>query len=303
MPEPFSPLRYPGGKAGLAPFIARVLRENRLLGGIYAEPYAGGAGAALELLIGEDVDQIIINDFDRRIFAFWWAVLNRTEEFVNRIETVPLNVAEWRRQRATYLSPGRIDRVTLGFATFFLNRCNRSGILRTGGPIGGHDQAGKWKIDARFNRPKLAARVRRVARFAERIELRNLDALDILRDISKRVSVAKKAFVYLDPPYYVKGRQLYFNNYQDADHRRLARFFSGRKPYKWLISYDNSPEIKALYKKRKQRVFDLPYTAHRRRIGQELLIYDDSLAIPESAWAGLEPALAGWTSHNATATQ
>ena len=55
-----SPLRYPGGKQILARVLAHLIQINGREGGIYAEPYAGGAGAALSLLFGEHVERLML---------------------------------------------------------------------------------------------------------------------------------------------------------------------------------------------------------------------------------------------------
>ncbi len=283
MAEPYSPLRYPGGKAALTPFLAGILRANRLLDGVYVEPYAGGAGAALGLLIGEHVDRIVINDADRRVHAFWWAILNRTARFLKLLATTPVTIAEWRRQRQIYARPARHSQLRVGFATFFLNRCNRSGILVNAGPIGGYQQAGHWKLDARYDRTKLAARIERVARYRERIELFNRDAVDLLRSIIGRRKGASKTLVYLDPPYFRKGALLYLNAYRPRDHQRLARFLGTPLPYRWVVSYDNVPEIRDLYTGFQQTPFDMTHTAYERRVGHEVLICDPRLAVDDAA--------------------
>ncbi len=280
-------MRYPGGKAALTPFLAGILRANRLLDGVYVEPYAGGAGAALGLLIGEHVDRIVINDADSRVYAFWWTVLNRTARFLDMLATTSVTIDEWRRQRQIYLRPARHSRLRVGFAAFLLNRCNRSGILVNGGPIGGYNQAGRWKIDARYDREKLAARIRRVARYRERIELFNRDAVDLLRSIIGRRKDAAETLVYLDPPYYRKGALLYLNAYRPRDHRRLAMFLRRRQPYRWLVSYDNVPEICDLYAGFRQTPFDMTHTAYERRVGHEVLIRDPRLVVHDAALESL----------------
>lgn len=289
MPEPFSPLRYPGGKASLTPLLVAILNANGIRDGVYVEPYAGGAGAALGLLLGEHVSRIVINDADLHIYAFWWAILNRTAKFLDLLKKTPLTIREWRKQREIYLHPNRHSRTTSGFATFYLNRCNRSGILANGGPIGGYDQAGTWKLDARYDRKKLAARIERIALFGERIEVFNLDAVDLLRTTFRRKTAAERTFVYLDPPYYKKGSKLYLNVYAHKDHVRLSDVLRRQTQYRWLVSYDDVADIRSIWSDFNQLKFNLSYTAYNRRSGGELLIYNDDLVMPETA-RGLLPA-------------
>src|ERR1700676_2829369 len=95
----FTPLRYPGGKAKLAAYVKRLMKENRLLDGEYAEPYAGGAAIALELLFHEYVSRVHINDVSKPVHAFWKSVLSNTEAFCHLIMKTPLKVAQWDKQK------------------------------------------------------------------------------------------------------------------------------------------------------------------------------------------------------------
>lgn len=275
-----SPLRYPGGKQVLSTVLGHLLKLNGATGGVYVEPYAGGAGAALTLLFDEHVDQIVVNDADPAVYALWHALLNRTDEFVKLLETTPATVEEWRRQRAIYQKPARYSMLSRGFATFFLNRCNRSGIIATGGPIGGLRQEGAWKIDARLNREQLGQRIRKIAMYRDRIQLFNLDAIHLLKTVVEPLSATTKTFVYLDPPYFHKARELYLKYYSPLDHAVLADRMALPCSYLWVMSYDNVPEIRRLYRGFRQVAFDLGYSARDTRTGTELLIANREFIFP-----------------------
>src|SRR6202050_3219744 len=193
----FTPLRYPGGKARLAEYVKTLLKENRLLDGEYVEPYAGGAAIALELLFHEYVSRSHINDVSKPVHAFWKSVLQHTDEFCGLVIDTRRTVQEWDRQKQVFNRPSEHDDVSLGFATFFLNRTNRSGILN-GGIIGGRDQSGPWKIDARYNAKELAHRIVTIARMSQRIRLTRQDALKFLKNGVTRWP--EKTLIYLDPP-------------------------------------------------------------------------------------------------------
>lgn len=193
---------------------------------------------------------------------------------------------EWERQRKTYLSARRQSQLRLGFATFFLNRCNRSGIIVNGGPIGGKDQRGRWKIDARYNPDDLEKRIRKLAAYRDRISLSNLDAIDFLEQV-KRLPAKEKPFVYLDPPYYAKGSGLYLNYYEPDDHKRLASYVK-KATFPWVLSYDNVPEVRSLYAGLRQVPFALYYSAREWRIGSEVLILKRGLVFPDE-WASAIP--------------
>lgn len=275
-----SPLRYPGGKQILGRIVAHLIRLNGASGGTYVEPYAGGAGVALALLFGEHVDRVLINDADPCIYAFWEAVLFDTEGFTKLLRETPATVKEWARQRAIYQNPRRYGSLRVGFATFYLNRCNRSGIIATGGPIGGKTQAGRWKIDARLNRSELERRIRKIATYRERITISNTDAMEFLdRDVAP-MEHKQKPFVYLDPPYYAKGRDLYLNHYSPDDHAVLATYMTKQKRFPWIMSYDRVPEIVRLYSQFRQVRFSLDYSARERREGSEVMIFRSETAFP-----------------------
>jgi DNA adenine methylase len=283
-----SPLRYPGGKQILSRILGELIRVNGAQGGTYAEPFAGGAGAALTLLFGEHVERVLINDADHCVYAFWKTVLHHTDDFLSMLDAAKLNDHEWCRQRDVYRRRHRRKIRELGFATFYLNRCNRSGIIATGGPIGGRKQKGKWKIDARFGRKELARRVEQIRIYRDRISISNLDAIAFLGSDSLLDSRPSKTFIYLDPPYYSKGHDLYLNYYQASDHADLATLMRRRKRFSWVMSYDNVPQIRALYSACRLLPFDLSYSASRRRAGSELLIAPRDLVFP-SPWKGRVP--------------
>jgi len=278
-----SPLRYPGGKQVLGPLVAHLIRINGSSSGTYVEPYAGGAGVALALLFGEHVDRILINDADPCIYAFWRAVLFDTDSFAKLLRETPATVEEWSRQRTIYKWPQRHSSLHVGFSTFYLNRCNRSGIISSGGPIGGQHQTGKWKIDARLNRPELERRIRKIATYRERITISNEDAIKFLEGSVSSLNRKQKPFVYLDPPYYAKGRDLYLNYYSADDHAELASYMKQQKRFPWIMSYDRAPEIAKLYDQFRQVRFWLDYSARERREGNEVMIFRHDTAFPK-AW-------------------
>lgn len=268
----YSPLRYPGGKTILFPFFVRKLEESGLRDVTYVEPFAGGAGAALALLFNEVVDHVVINDLDSAIYAFWRSAVFESDRFIETIDDTPVNVKEWRKQKAIYENR-RADGFDRGFATFFLNRTNKSGILN-GGPIGGLDQAGKWKINARYNKKALSQRIRDIAEYKTRITVTNEDGIDLISRYLRR----KNVFLYLDPPYYDKAADLYLNIFNEKDHARLAKRLNAHPDAAWLLTYDDKPEIRKLYTDRTVVNFSLNYNAYERRDGRELMILSDRLA-------------------------
>ena len=277
----FTPLRYPGGKGKLAAFVKRIIEENGLSDGEYVEPFAGGAAIALELLFHEYVSRIRINDISRPIYAFWRSVLEDTERLCRLVHDVPLTVDAWDKQKHIFKSQDQHDDLEVGFATFFLNRTNRSGILN-GGIIGGRDQSGPWKIDARYNAAELVHRVQSIATLKNRIALTGEDAQRFVRDGAAAWS--DQSLIYLDPPYYVKGRQLYYDYYCHADHVELAgEVRSSLVKQKWIVSYDNVPEIRAIYDGCRYVTYSIGYSARETRQGSEIMFFCDGLNVPAIA--------------------
>ena len=276
----YSPLRYPGGKGKLAKFMAAVVRANGLSDGRYIEPYAGGAGIAWELLITGVVRRVLINDISQHVCAFWICVLQHTEELCRQIRNVPLTMEEWDRQKEIFRRPEDASTLELGVSCFYLNRTNRSGILN-GGMIGGRKQEGEWRMDARFNREDLIRRIVKIADFANRIETSRADALVFLRERSGELG--KKDLIYVDPPYFEKGRLLYYDAYEPGDHVEVAKVLSGLETPRWVVSYDNVDAIRRLYAFAPRLQYTIGYTARERKQGHEVMFFSKGMAVPEIA--------------------
>ena len=275
-----SPLRYPGGKARLAGLLSDLITLNGLESCDYFEAFAGGAGAALSLLDSKAVSHIHLNDADHRIYAFWKSCKSQSERFAERIHAIPVTIDEWRHQHAICTSPSKHNLFDVGFAAFFTNRCNRSGVLDGAGPIGGYEQSGKWRLDVRFNREKLAARVLHLGKIRSQISVSNLDALEFLKQKLPRGSDRKRVFVYLDPPYVQKGQRLYLNAYCKQDHGNLSAYLRSQMSLPWFASYDDTPLIRRLYGQLQVCLLPIQYSLHIKRIANELAIAPQHLLLP-----------------------
>lgn len=284
-----TPLRYPGGKQRLAPFIRELLLENGLIGGDYVEPYAGGAGVAIELLLNGDVRRIYLNDSSTALYAFWHSILNYTEEFCRKISEIPLTVEEWRKQRNIFRSKDHDVGFDLGFSLFYLNRCNRSGIPNAG-IIGGLHQSGEWKMDARFPKQSLINRIHKIAAHAHSITLSNLDAEIFISNCLP--GLGQNSLIYFDPPYFRAGQRLYPNYYEMSDHKRISELIQKKIKLPWVVSYDCADEIIQLYKRRKYFIYTLHHTANQSRQGQEVFFFSQKIKLPfGSAVKGIDSAL------------
>lgn len=273
-----TPLRYPGGKGKLTGFLKMIFEQNDLLDGHYVEPYAGGAGIALNLLTHSYVSCIHLNDLNPAVFAFWHSVINQPEELCRAIRDVEVTIEEWHLQKAILKAPQNHSPLEIGFSTFFLNRTNRSGII-WGGVIGGKNQDGPWKLDARFNKDDLIRRVEKIALYRSRIRLYNLDAANLIKTVLP--TLPQKTLIYLDPPYYVKGRGLYENHYVHDDHVNIAKLVKKHITHPWIASYDHAPEIVEMYKGCPTITYGINYSAQDRYIGAEVMFFSKNLIIPD----------------------
>ncbi|GBR76667.1 DNA-methyltransferase [Candidatus Termititenax persephonae] len=275
----YSPLRYPGGKAKILDFMKELIETNHFSENtVYVEPYAGGAAVALGLLIEGYVSEIYVNDFDPAIYSFWkFCIKKNHKKFIEKIRKTKITIKEWYTQSKIYNRSK--EGFNLGFATFFLNRCNHSGIMK-GGVIGGLEQTGKYKIDCRFNKEDLISRIETISKYKDKIQVYHEDTKNFLcrTDMQK---ILQNCLLYLDPPYYKKGKQLYKNFYTHKDHQDIANIMRNLNG-KWVVSYDNRTEIQNLYSGFKKKEFNLTYCAGPIAKGAEVMFFSNELNfIPE----------------------
>lgn len=272
-----SPLRYPGGKSSITPLIKRIIesKENRPI--TYIEPFAGGAGVAINLLLDEIVENVVINDYDKAIYSFWRALKEETDALISMIEDTPVTVDEWHRQKAVYTDMNKKYSLQLGFAAFYLNRTNRSGILKAG-PIGGYAQAGDYNIDARFNKQALISRISAIAQKKSAIIVYNKEIRKFIEQVVPRYQ--NNALIYFDPPYYVNGKRLYKNFFVEDDHREISDYIRNNVECDWVITYDDEPEMRAIYCDYPMCNYQLTYSAANKGKGTELIVFKNRDLVP-----------------------
>ncbi|RXJ54557.1 DNA adenine methylase [Candidatus Marinarcus aquaticus] len=281
-----SPLRYPGGKNKLAAFIANICIDNKI-NGHYVEPYSGGASVALFLLLEGYVNRITINDKDRSIYAFWYSLLYKTDELCQLIENTEVSIDEWKKQKEVQVHKDHENLLTLGFSTLFLNRTNRSGII-TAGVMGGLEQNGNYLIDCRFNKAEIIRRIKKIAKRKNDIDLYKKDAIELIDKVQSE-SLDNNIIFYFDPPYYDKGSSLYMNHYKKDNHREVSEKIKQIKNIRWIVSYDNVPEIQKLYSGCSKKEYSFMHTAHSSRLGKEILFFSENV---------IQPKIKNWTPLN-----
>src|SRR5690554_705285 len=273
----YSPLRYPGGKNKLSAFFAKICIDNKI-DGHYVEPYSGGAAVALFLLLEGFVKEITINDKDRSIYAFWYSVLNNTNKLCGLIESAELNIPEWRKQKEIQANKESADLLSLGFSTFYLNRTNRSGIINAG-VMGGIEQNGNYLMDCRFNKPELIQRIKNIAKHKKNIRLYRKDAVKLIDKIQEEAQNENIIF-YFDPPYYLKASTLYMNHYKEHNHKEVSDKIKAIQNIRWIVSYDNVPEIQKLYIDYPKKEFSFKHTAYESRLGKEVMFFSNNIVQP-----------------------
>lgn len=266
-----SPLRYPGGKTQLSAFVGNLIQINDMENVTYIEPFAGGAGVSLQLLFDGVVDHIVINDYDKSIYSIWNAIINHTDKFIKLIEDTPVTIEEWHNQKRIYAENRTyMNSLEGGFATFFLNRTNVSGIINAG-PIGGQTQKGKYKIDCRFNKMGLIKRVRAIAERRADITLFRKDANKLVDIINERYD-PNSTFIFFDPPYFTQGQNLYLSFISQKKHEQMKQSIDKLDDFYWILTYDTAPQILELYVSAAHRYeYNLLYSANKKIKATEFL--------------------------------
>ncbi|WP_162128099.1 DNA adenine methylase [Flavobacterium phycosphaerae] len=275
----YSPLRYPGGKNKLAPFLAKVCLDNKI-DNHYIEPFAGGASVALFLLIEGYVSRITINDKDKSIHAFWYSILNNCDEFCELIRNTEISIENWHKQREIQKNKNTSNTLELGFSTFYLNRTNRSGIIKAG-VIGGLNQEGNFKMDCRFNKKELINKIELISKYSSKINLYNYDALELIDTIINDKETEKSSSIfYFDPPYYLKAESLYMNHFKHEDHKILSDKIKSINNIHWIVSYDDNINIENLYYDEIKLKYSFNHSAFESRDGKELIFHSENLRLP-----------------------
>lgn len=268
-----SPLRYPGGKHRLTNYVRSLVKLNNCT--TYIEPFCGGAAIALELLLDGTVNRIILNDYDKAIYCFWNSIINDTDAFIDMINSTEVTINEWHHQKEIKNDDHYHSDLEVGFATFFLNRTNRSGIIDKAGPMGGFSQNGNYLIDCRFNKLRLIQQIEKIAEHRDQITVYNKEAMKLIQENILRT---RGSFTYFDPPYFKKGPGLYSNFYDNGDHKNLSEMIlKEMKNRKWIVTYDNVNEIKSLYKTVNSLEFNLQYTLQDKRKASEVMFFSKNM--------------------------
>lgn len=301
-----TPLRYPGGKGKITRYVAHLLDINGI-NGTYIEPFAGGAGVAINLLLAGRVKRIVINDLDHGVSAFWHTLTHEKSSLVSAIKQVPFDThtslddftAEerfqyWRSIHDRYIQDQDRPMESIAFDFFMLNRMNVSGIVK-GGPIGGYSQNGKYNIGSRFNKDELIQRIETIAAHSDSIMVRNDEGSHFCaRLFGGEIPNLWRdnTFMFVDPPYYKQGRNLYNSYATDKIHDLVAQELKEHGlNWKWIVTYDDEPFIRRTYdcEQLQKYKYDITYSANKRGKFKELLYSPKGTKIESYDNVRLEP--------------
>jgi DNA adenine methylase len=255
--------RYPGGKKKLSSIIVdnlKQLNQNKKMQ--YREPFMGGGGICFKFL--DQAESIWINDKDIGISCLWTSVINYPDELQELVMNLVPSTKYFYLFKDMLLSKEDmpLDKdsiVNYGFMKLAIHQMSYSGLgTKSGGPLGGVSQESKYKIDCRWSPAYIC---QKIVKNNEILKLKkihsgkctNVDFEDCIRDESEL------ALIYLDPPYYIKGNDLYQHGFTYDNHKRLSESLKNSN-HEWLLSYDACEEIKTLYSWADIQVIDVNYS-------------------------------------------
>ena len=266
-----TPLRYPGGKTWLLDYVKAFARFHKLSSTTIVEPYGGSASISVGLIRSQLVTDATVCERDPLIVAFWNVAIHRNEELIEYLSSLEINMETWYGLRR-YLDLEKTNlqnELEAAGAFLFFNRTNYSGIIK-GGPLGGKKQLSKYKLNCRFNKGRIADKIRSLKALEDKLKIIQIDGLEYMKNHA--LQSPDNVFFYVDPPYYGAGKDLYRFYFTDFDHQQLSAFLTGTE-IPWLLSYDDAEFIRNLYQKKSNLPVYTDYqSGHLRRGVKELLI-------------------------------
>lgn len=238
-----TPFRYPGSKNKILPVIGQHLYPLVEKKSFYFDGFVGGGSVLLDIATKFPDKKLIANDLDFGVSQFWNLMGNSFEWEISQLKNMLAckpTVDMYYHLRNLKEAP-IYSRIDAAFRALFFNRTSFSGDMRRGAsPIGGRHQKSKYTVDCRYNADKLIDKIERIHELLRGrlvVESRDILATDHIENDDMAA--------YLDPPYFVAGKMLYEQGMKTEDHRKLADKLKGRT--NWVLSYDNAPQITALY--------------------------------------------------------
>ncbi len=261
-----SPLRYPGGKSRA---ISQILPQLPPEIAEYREPFIGGGSVflAIQHLLGDSVDRYWINDLNPDLYCFWKGARDSIDSLVEAVQTSKHKYPNGRELFKDLTQPDlNLSEFDRAVRFFILNRITFSGTVDSGG----------YSQQA-FERRFTESSIERLRQLSPSLALANITNQDYE---SLLVQPGENVFIFLDPPYFSATKSKLYgvkgSLHTSFDHERFAATMQNC-PHKWLITYDNSPEIKQLFSFAKITEWTLQYGMNNYKqtiaaAGQELFI-------------------------------
>ena len=239
-----SPLRYPGGKSKMIPLIVEILDMQK---DVFVEPFCGGASVGLSLLQAGVINKLVLNDLDFGIYALFWTICNHPDLLFKKIDQfVPTRDTFFSFRDAIQNDYHNCQLEDAAFIFLIVNRLAFSGICKANP---------KRSLSDRYNPQELKRRINAIYKLHDKITVLNMDANDVIHEYYWN----KKTTLFIDPPYYEKGKQLYHKYFSKEDHQELAASlnelyctYPGCADI--IITYDNNELIRKLYPNSEQHI-------------------------------------------------
>jgi DNA adenine methylase len=227
-------LRYPGGKSRgkLKDKIIEHIAEHHS-GGSFGELFFGGGGITLNLIKEKVVDNVIICEKDIALADLWWQIIDDPRDLIRKVERFTPSVRAFKDVKERVLAEQGN-----GFDFLVVNRLSHGGRGVKAGPQGGHNQQGQYKIDCRWKTETLVKTIGLLHRLFGTVDVDWF--CGSYDDAPWGID-----YLYMDPPYWSVGDELYQHNFTEDDHLALFDYLRGRGG--WLLSYNNCPEVRELY--------------------------------------------------------
>lgn len=268
-----TPLRYPGGKS-------RAIDRMKLLVPKdfeeYREPFVGGGSFFIYLKQKCPKLKIWINDLNPELYYFWKYAQIDSEKLAKEVLKIKKETKDGQKL-FTELLKVDIQKITeLERATrfFVLNRITFSGVVESGGYSQG-------AYEGRFTDSSIE-RVSNLGELLENVKITNVDYREILKEGNESI------FTFLDPPYFKATKsRLYGKNgilHTEFNHQEFACAVKDSK-HLWLITYDDSPEIRENFNFANIYEWELQYGMNNYKQGKadkgnELFISNYPLPMP-----------------------
>jgi DNA adenine methylase len=271
--------RYPGGKSKIKKEIINYIDEYDF--DLYIEPFFGGGSIGLEVLKKRNIN-FLLNDKDFGLSCLWQSVIFYPDELINLIESYIPNVSDFYSFKNELLNlqenmeNSKKNILDIGFKKLVIHQISFSGLgTRSGSPLGGKEQKSKYNIDCRWSIDNLKKKINNLQKLNLNKKLFNnkfycQDFAQLIQNLPDN----NKKFMYLDPPYFQKGADLYQYYFTEEKHIELANVLK-RLDFSWIMSYDDCDFIRNLYEDFNIKEINISYTINSPKLTKEVLIFSN----------------------------